>query len=127
MKANSFCRTRLPRMRKGMAYVEDRENARIQVFDSEGKFLAQWREVGHPYGIFAHPISTFGWRMRKLLVSWRLLAMEKCWTASGLRVEDPKTRLFLRISGAIEQSFSAVKTAWRRGRDSITAEIAKLQ
>jgi muconolactone delta-isomerase len=36
-------------------YVGDRENARIQVFDSEGKFLKQWRDVGHPYGIFVSP------------------------------------------------------------------------
>jgi hypothetical protein len=35
--------------------VGDRENARIQVFDSEGKFLTQWRDVGHPYGIFVSP------------------------------------------------------------------------
>jgi DNA-binding beta-propeller fold protein YncE len=37
---------------KGRVYVADRENGRVQVFTGEGKFLAQWREVGHPYGLF---------------------------------------------------------------------------
>lgn len=35
---------------KGRVYVGDRENERIQVFDADGKFLAQWRECGTPYG-----------------------------------------------------------------------------
>ncbi len=33
-------------------YVGDRENNRVQVFDAEGKFLAQWKESGAPYGLF---------------------------------------------------------------------------
>jgi DNA-binding beta-propeller fold protein YncE len=37
---------------KGHVYVGDRENDRIQVFDGEGKFLAQWKESGAPYGLF---------------------------------------------------------------------------
>jgi DNA-binding beta-propeller fold protein YncE len=36
----------------GRVYVGDRENERIQVFDAEGKFLAQWKESGAPYGMF---------------------------------------------------------------------------
>ena len=31
---------------KGRVYVTDRDNQRIQVFDSEGKFLDQWKDVG---------------------------------------------------------------------------------
>ena len=31
---------------RGRVYVTDRDNQRIQVFDSEGKFLDQWRDVG---------------------------------------------------------------------------------
>ncbi len=31
---------------RGRVYVTDRDNRRIQVFDSEGKFLDQWRDVG---------------------------------------------------------------------------------
>ncbi len=39
--------------RNGRVYVADRSNARVQVFDSAGRFLAQWKEpaLGRPYGI----------------------------------------------------------------------------
>jgi DNA-binding beta-propeller fold protein YncE len=37
---------------RGRIYVGDRENNRIQVFDAEGKFLAQWTEGGAPFGLF---------------------------------------------------------------------------
>ena len=36
----------------GRIYVGDRENDRVQVFDPQGKFLAQWKEGGAPYGLF---------------------------------------------------------------------------
>ena len=36
----------------GRIYVGDRENDRVQVFDSQGKFLAQWMEGRAPYGLF---------------------------------------------------------------------------
>lgn len=37
----------------GRVYVADRGNARIQVFDPRGRFIAEWRErtLGRPYGI----------------------------------------------------------------------------
>lgn len=37
----------------GRVYVADRSNARVQVFDGQGNFLAQWRsiEIGRPYSI----------------------------------------------------------------------------
>src|SRR5262249_42706805 len=37
---------------QGKVYVGDRENDRVQVFDADGKFLAQWKDSGAPYGIF---------------------------------------------------------------------------
>jgi len=37
---------------QGKVYVGDRENKRIQVFDADGKFLAEWKESGAPYGLF---------------------------------------------------------------------------
>jgi DNA-binding beta-propeller fold protein YncE len=37
---------------KGRVYVADRENNRVQVFDADGKFLAQWKESGAPFGLF---------------------------------------------------------------------------
>ena len=36
---------------KGRVYVGDRENNRVQVFDADGKFLAQWTETGAPFGL----------------------------------------------------------------------------
>lgn len=38
--------------KRGRVYVADRENARVQVFTPEGKFIEQWRDVGRPYGLF---------------------------------------------------------------------------
>jgi len=31
---------------RGRVYVADRETRRIEIFDSEGKFLGQWKDVG---------------------------------------------------------------------------------
>ena len=39
----------------GRVYVGDRENARIQIFDSEGRFLRQWTGIGYPYGLQITP------------------------------------------------------------------------
>lgn len=36
---------------KGRVYVGDRENNRVQVFDADGKFVAQWKESGAPFGL----------------------------------------------------------------------------
>ncbi len=35
-------------------YVGDRENARIQIFDTSGRFLREWR-LGHPFALFITP------------------------------------------------------------------------
>lgn len=37
---------------KGRLYVADRNNARIQVFDRDGKFLGQWRDLIIPYELW---------------------------------------------------------------------------
>ena len=37
---------------QGRVYVGDRENNRGQVFEPDGKFLAQWKDSGAPYGLF---------------------------------------------------------------------------
>jgi DNA-binding beta-propeller fold protein YncE len=39
----------------GRVYVGDRENMRIQIFDAEGKFLKEWRDIGYPYGLCITP------------------------------------------------------------------------
>jgi DNA-binding beta-propeller fold protein YncE len=37
---------------KGRLFVADRGNNRIQIFDREGNFIAQWHQFGRPSGIF---------------------------------------------------------------------------
>ena len=37
---------------RGRLFVGDRSNSRIQIFDQDGNFLAQWRQFGRPSGIF---------------------------------------------------------------------------
>lgn len=37
---------------KGRLFVADRGNNRIQIFDQEGNFIAQWRQFGRPSGIY---------------------------------------------------------------------------
>jgi sugar lactone lactonase YvrE len=37
---------------KGLLYVADRANKRIQVFDQDGKYISQTADAGTPYGIF---------------------------------------------------------------------------
>lgn len=39
---------------RNLVYVGDRENARIQIFDINGRFLREWR-LGHPYCLFITP------------------------------------------------------------------------
>ena len=36
---------------KGLVYVADRANSRVQVFDASGRFLAKWTDVGQPWGL----------------------------------------------------------------------------
>jgi sugar lactone lactonase YvrE len=38
--------------RAGIVYVADRENSRIQLFDSEGKYLSEWTDVARPCQLF---------------------------------------------------------------------------
>jgi DNA-binding beta-propeller fold protein YncE len=40
---------------RGRLYVADRNNARVQVFDQSGKFLAEWRNLITPWGIWITP------------------------------------------------------------------------
>ena len=37
---------------RGRLFVGDRANNRIQIFDQEGRFLAEWKQFGRPSGIF---------------------------------------------------------------------------
>ncbi|MBM3814986.1 MAG: hypothetical protein FJW20_25480 [Acidimicrobiia bacterium] len=35
----------------GLVYVADRTNARVQIFDANGKFIRKWTHAGSPYGL----------------------------------------------------------------------------
>jgi sugar lactone lactonase YvrE len=37
---------------KGLLYVGDRSNDRVQVFDQDGKFIKQFTNLGTPWGVF---------------------------------------------------------------------------
>jgi DNA-binding beta-propeller fold protein YncE len=39
----------------GRVYVADRENSRIQIVDADGRFIAQWRHLGSPWGLALTP------------------------------------------------------------------------
>ena len=38
----------------GFVYIADRENYRIQVFDTAGKFVTQWHNLFRPCGLYMH-------------------------------------------------------------------------
>jgi DNA-binding beta-propeller fold protein YncE len=44
--------------RQGRVYVADRENYRIQIFNSEGEFLQEWTHIGAPWGLYLTPDQT---------------------------------------------------------------------
>ena len=37
---------------RGRLFVADRGNSRIQIFDQDGRFLAQWKQFGRPSGLY---------------------------------------------------------------------------
>ena len=37
--------------KQGRIYVADRSNARVQVFDQDGKFITKWTDIGQPWGL----------------------------------------------------------------------------
>ena len=37
---------------RGRVFVADRQNNRIQIFDAEGTFIAQWLQFGRPSGLY---------------------------------------------------------------------------
>ena len=52
----------------GLVYVADRENHRIQIFDSNGKFQDQWPNVHRPCGLYISEdqniyVGELGWGM----------------------------------------------------------------
>jgi sugar lactone lactonase YvrE len=40
---------------RGLLYVADRSNVRVQIFDQRGRFCAEWRNLIVPWGIWITP------------------------------------------------------------------------
>lgn len=40
---------------RGKVYVGDRDNLRLQIFDSDGNFITQWTHAGSPWGLDLTP------------------------------------------------------------------------
>jgi hypothetical protein len=40
--------------RNGLVYVADRENHRVQIFDGDGRYQAQWNNLHRPCGLFTN-------------------------------------------------------------------------
>jgi DNA-binding beta-propeller fold protein YncE len=43
----------------GKLYVGDRENARVQIFDRDGKHEGTWKDIGYPYGLYRRDDKTY--------------------------------------------------------------------
>lgn len=43
---------------RGRVYVGDRENRRIQIFDTDGNFIREWTHLGSPWGLHITPDQT---------------------------------------------------------------------
>lgn len=80
--------------KKDSVWVPDRENSRIQIFDTSGKFLKQWTDVVRPTDVIIDSkdivyVSELGLRVSIFTVDGKLLAR---W---GNEEKDPATDLFI--------------------------------
>lgn len=87
---------------KGLLYVADRNNARIQVFDPKGKFLAEWRNLIVPWGLWVTPKDEI-WACGSSPMQWR-----KDDTSLGC---PPKDQVFMKFNteGRLLQLFTLPK------------------
>jgi hypothetical protein len=46
---------------EGLVYVADRENSRVQIFDGEGRYLAQWNNLHRPCGLYIDRAAGLGY------------------------------------------------------------------
>jgi DNA-binding beta-propeller fold protein YncE len=65
---------------KGLVYVADRQNRRVQIFDLEGKFVKEWKFAGLPCGLYIsrdqqlYLVSGFAGQILKLDANGRAVA-----------------------------------------------------
>ena len=66
--------------RKGLVYVADRQNRRVQIFDGEGKYIKEWKYAGLPCGLYFGPddqlymVSGFAGQILKLDANGKAIA-----------------------------------------------------
>jgi DNA-binding beta-propeller fold protein YncE len=95
-------------------YVGDRENARIQVFDLNGRYLREWK-FGHPFGLFVTPDHFI---YMSDAIAGRILKINPGGKAVGVLEGPPpdKGRHFDPHSLAVDKDnslFTAEVTPWR--------------
>ena len=77
--------------KKGRVWVADRENHRIQIFNSEGKFLDQWTDFIRPTDLFIDEknglvyVCELSMRVHVLSMDGKLLAK---WGNTGMKKEE---------------------------------------
>jgi DNA-binding beta-propeller fold protein YncE len=65
---------------KGLVYVADRQNRRVQIFDGDGKYIKEWKYAGLPCGLYIGPgqqmylVSGFAGQILKLDANGRTVA-----------------------------------------------------
>jgi len=81
---------------EGILYVADRENHRIQLFDTNGKFKGQWNNVHRPCGLYT-PRTPDGYIYVAELSSY--LDVNRAWPNLGPRITilDRKGKVIARI------------------------------
>jgi DNA-binding beta-propeller fold protein YncE len=87
---------------KGRLYVADRNNARVQVFDPEGRLLDVWRDLLVPWGIWVSAADEI-WVCGSSPMEWR--------PTDGALGCPPKDQVFMRFSaeGKLLQLWTASK------------------
>jgi hypothetical protein len=74
---------------KGKLYVADRNNARVQVFDQAGTFLAEWKNIVVPWGFFVTKTDEI-WVCGSSPMPWR--------PTDGTLGCPPKDQVFMKLS-----------------------------
>jgi DNA-binding beta-propeller fold protein YncE len=65
---------------RGLVYVADRQNRRVQIFDGDGKYIKEWTFAGLPCGLFIGPggqmwmVSGFAGQILKLDAAGKAIA-----------------------------------------------------
>jgi len=88
----------------GRVWVADRENCRVQIFDAEGQFLSEWRDLARPCGVFVDQAGTvYVAELGFKAGMWPgTQAPTPDATGGRLSVFDPEGRLLARWGGGMD-------------------------